>query len=384
MKKVLIVCCYKYPDGDAGAVRQHSFAKLYKELGYDVTVVGLGSCTDFKLRELDETSYISFRSAKNDIIYKFYNYFGFKARLRKFLKSYGECQYIHIVNIPENALFFLKRYAKKNHITLLHDSVEWYSPEQFKYGKLSRAYILKDLLNRKWINKQFSVIAISSYLHKHFKSRGINTVRIPVMMDISNIPSDKKTDSDITVFLYAGSPGKKDYLSEIISAFSLLPKETLLNTKLYILGIRKEQLVSLCGVDKDAVDYMGESLLCLGRVPREEVLNRLSNADFTVLLRSETLRYAQAGFPTKVVESLASGTPVVTNITSDLGLYLEHGYNSIISTDSSPQAFAEALHYAMTMSAEEKRRIYKNARKTAEQCFDYKIFGDELSRLIAD
>lgn len=382
MNRLLIVTYYRYPGGDAGSVRQHSFAKLYKELGYDVTVVGMGACTNFQLKNNDGVPYVSLRCAQNTLSAKVKNYFGFNSRLKRFLKSYGDCEYIQIVDVPVNALFFLKKYAEKHNIRLIHDSVEWYSPEQFRLGRFSLPYILKEKYNTKWIDKQFSVIAISSFLEKHFKSRGINTVRIPVIMNVSAMRCEKRTAEDKTVFLYAGSPGKKDYLAEIIKGFSLLPQEILSRVELQLLGINKEKLTVLCGVEESAVEYMGNSLVCLGRVPREEVLNRLAAADFTVLLRSETQRYAKAGFPTKAVESLSTATPIITNLTSDLGLYLKDGYNSIIVSDCSPTAFSKALEKALCLSSEEKKLMYINARKTAEDHFDYRLYNLIISDLL--
>lgn len=382
MKKVLLITTDKYPNGDAGSVRQHSFAKLYRELGYEVTVVGMGACTNFQLKNNDGVSYLSLRDAKNSFAAKVKNYLLFKSRLKSFLKSYGNCEYIQVVDVPVNALFYLKKYAKKHNIRLIHDSVEWYSPEQFRLGRFSLPYILKEKYNTKWIDKQFSVIAISSFLEKHFKSRGINTVRIPVIMNVSEMPCEKRTAEDKTVFLYAGSPGKKDYLAEIIKGFSLLPQELLTRAELQLLGINKEQLTVLCGVEESAVEYIGNSLVCLGRVPREEVLNRLAAADFTVLLRSETQRYAKAGFPTKAVESLSTATPIITNLTSDLGLYLKDGYNSIIVSDCSPTAFSKAAEKALLLSSEEKKLMYTNARKTAEEFFDYRLYNQKISHLL--
>ena len=201
-------------------------------------------------------------------------------------------------------------------------------------------------------------------------------------MNVSEMPCEKRTAEDKTVFLYAGSPGKKDYLAEIIKGFSLLPQELLTRVELQLLGISKEQLATLCGVEESAVEYMGNSLVCLGRVPREEVLNRLAAADFTVLLRSETQRYAKAGFPTKAVESLSTATPIITNLTSDLGLYLKDGYNSIIVSDCLPTAFSKAVEKAITLTASEKKQMYSNARKTAEEHFDYKLYGKTLEKII--
>lgn len=382
VKRALIVTHYRYPNGDAGSVRQHSFAKIYKELGYDVIVVGLGENTDFKVLTYDGVKYISFRNKKSDFITKVKNHLHFKKKLKNFLINIEDPDLIQAVNINRSIFAFLKKYSKKNGTKLVHDSVEWYSPEEFKLGRFSRAYKRNNNLNTKLLNKQFSVISISSFLEKHFSSKGINTVRIPVIMDIDSITCEKNTDSQKCVFLYAGSPGKKDYLAEIINAFALLSREKLEKFQLRLIGIKKEQLVTLCGADAKDVEYIGNSLVCLGRLPREDVLENLSKADFTVLLRSETQRYAKAGFPTKVVESLATGTPVVTNLTSDLGMYLADGINAVISKDDSVNSFSVALEKALNLSFEEKKAMFVNSRKTAEENFDYKIYKEKILELL--
>lgn len=380
-KKALIVTGYRYPNGDAGAIRQHTFAKIFEALNYDVTVVSMGKHTNFSFEEFEGINYISFRNAKETFFCKVKNKLEFTKRLKSLLKE-TFFDVILVAEIIPFALFFLKKYSKKNKIKLLYDSVEWYSAEEFKNGKLSINYINNNNLNTKWLDKQFSVISISTFLEEHFNSKGVNTVRIPVIMDIGQIPCVKETDQQKTVFLYAGSPGKKDFLAVIINAFALLPKEKLEKLELRLIGVRKEQLVTLCGVQENFVEYLGNSLVCLGRVSREEVFKNLSQADFTVLLRSETQRYAKAGFPTKVVESLATATPIITNLTSDLGLYLKDGYNSFVARECSADAFAKSICDALAVSGEEKTLMYANSRETAEKNFDYRLYVEKTENLI--
>ena len=45
MKKAIIITENNYPEGDAGAVRQHAFAKMLSEMDYDVLVIGYGKPT---------------------------------------------------------------------------------------------------------------------------------------------------------------------------------------------------------------------------------------------------------------------------------------------------------------------------------------------------
>jgi glycosyltransferase involved in cell wall biosynthesis len=120
----------------------------------------------------------------------------------------------------------------------------------------------------------------------------------------------------------------------------------------------------------------------LGRISHDEVLKNLEEADFTVLMRSETQRYARAGFPTKVVESLASATPVICNITSDLGNYLVDGENSMIVSGCTAESFAITLKRILALSQVEKAAMKISARKTAEKNFNYLLYKEEFEKLL--
>ncbi len=50
-----------------------------------------------------------------------------------------------------------------------------------------------------------------------------------------------------------------------------------------------------------------------------------------------------AGFPTKFVESLGAGCPVITNYTSDLDLYLKNGFNGFVVKDLNMKVFLKFL-----------------------------------------
>jgi len=380
---VLFVSYYQYPNGDAGAIRQHVLARLFSNIGANVFIVSMGESTRFNKKDYDGINYMSLRNPGNDKFTKIKNYLGYKKNLEHILKSTSvKYDIILVVDIPFHALYFVKRFAKRNDVKLLHDSVEWYSPQQFKFGSLSMQYILKDLYNKRWIDSQFKVIAISKYLEKHFKDKQNKTTRIPVIMDIRNMSCKKQTNLEKLTLLYAGSPGKKDYLKEIIEGIALLEKQIIDKINFRLIGVDKEQLIELCSVRKESIDRLGSSLTAIGKVLRQEVIRNLEEADFTVLLRSPTQRYAKAGFPTKVVESLATGTPVICNITSDLGDYIHDGENGIIVEDCSAEAFSIAIKKALDLTFEQRKIMYENARRCAEENFDYRLYKETLQEFI--
>jgi len=101
-----------------------------------------------------------------------------------------------------------------------------------------------------------------------------------------------------------------------------------------------------------------------------------------VLLRPPA-RYAQAGFPTKVVESLALGTPVICNLTSDLGNYIHDGAEGIVCADYQPEDLVAALERALALSVEQRAAMRAAARARAEAAFDYRQYAAPLADFLA-
>lgn len=380
--KALLVTFDKYPDLDAGAVRVHMFAKILQEAGYETFVISMGKSTHNRMTlENDGINHISYRGDSSNTIVKAMYYLEYPIRLYKYLMKENVDLIIH-TQIDESSLRIIQKYSKRKKIPVLYDSVEWYSESEFSNGKKARGYKQNDRYNVKLIQKPEAVIAISSYLRDHFMTRNIQTVQIPVIMDVTSTYIEKSPVGNQVKILYAGSPGKKDYLVNVLDGLALLNEEERKKIQLTIAGCTKEQLVDICGVNRSVLESVNKSLRILGRISREQVLEEYKNADFSVLIRPVKERYAQAGFPTKFVESMCCSTPVICNITSDLGMYARDGINSIIVNDISSDEIAKALRRVISLSYEEKSAMRINARKTATECFDYKIYADDFMTFV--
>ena len=385
MNQAVIITENKYPLGDAGAIRQHAMAKILKALGYDVTVVGYGSYTCKKLNEYEGIKYISLKAKSENkfirIIYRFL--FGFRA-VRYIKKQIKNPSVIMLVDTLPYAWKLIEGFGVKNNIKLIHDSVEWYSPEEFSNGEKNVQYILKEKTNTKIINKNWNVVAISKFLEAHFKNIAKDVVRVPVVMDTESIlfEIEKKQISQKTRFVYVGAPGRKDYLKEIIESFELLEKQYKEMCELHIVGVTEKELVKACGVKETTLENLKGLLSAYGRLPHSEAIRWVREADFTLLLRDSDLRYAKAGFPTKIVESLSCGTPPVCNFSSDLDIYLKDGENAFISHSHKPEDLKNALIKAISCSLKQKNEMRKSARRTAEENFDYKNYIDTFKGLL--
>jgi glycosyltransferase involved in cell wall biosynthesis len=269
-------------------------------------------------------------------------------------------------------------WCRKHKVKLIADVVEWYDPRQLSGGtfgpfNLSAKFALKYLYP-----KCDGVVAISSLLERHYSNEGCPAVRVPPTLDVRGyklLDRDLSVDSSRLTLVYAGTPGNKDLLGNVIAGVDRIdPQGT--RVRLLVMGPTLEQVKALLqGRD------IPPSVQVLGRVPQSEVARYITTADFSVLLR-EPARFANAGFPTKFVESLANGTPVIANLTSDLGFYLHEGIEGLVCADHSVDAFVDALNRALALTSEQRLLMRKAARQQAETAFDFRAYADELSRFL--
>ncbi len=378
VKQIVMITNGAFPEGEPGALRIKYIAKALTANGCKVTVLCRGNSKESG--EIEDIQYYSYRNARARRLKKVSDYFSFPSHVKEYLKVNGPVDAVYVYNAHMSIFAWLKKYAKKNPIPLLHDCVEWYSPEEFKYGRFDLSYIIKNLINTKIIDRQYRIIAISEYLSDYYSGKGIDTMRIPMLCDMSGIQINKCIDKETTQLFYAGNPGGKDLVGNVIKALTLLSDEDKSKVRFTLIGCTKEHLINVCGVRKEDIEQAGDIIDICGRIPRSEVLSRMSSANFVVLSRDASLRYAQAGFPSKIVEALSNSTPVLCNLSSDLGDYLIDNENAVLAKDHTPESLAEAIHRAAELSYDQKNEMCAHARRTAEKYFDWKEYSSDIAK----
>jgi glycosyltransferase involved in cell wall biosynthesis len=227
----------------------------------------------------------------------------------------------------------------------------------------------------RYYNKKLDgLICISKYLYKYYTDSVKNIIQLPPLVDLS----DEKWKVDILpkkekkVIVYAGSPGGKDKINLLIN--SMLEIENISQLlEFRIIGINKNEFLSKYNsYSEDQIKAISKFSIFLGRLPHKEVIKEVTNADFSAFLR-ENNKTNNAGFPTKLVESISCGTPVITNKTSNIEEYLTDGKNGYWFEITTLKNISE-------ISKDKIKAMKQNCANT--KVFDYNKYQNLIKKIL--
>jgi len=330
-KNIVYIGGFELPDRNAAAQRVITNGKIFNKLDYIVTYIGVDKSDDFiesSIREYKSEDFTYYskpqRYPKTNLEWiKFITDISFVKQTIEFdLESNVEI--VIAYNYPAISLKKLMRFGKKNHIKIIADVTEWYEPQGsyiFRLIKGADSYLRMNVFQ-----KQIDgVIAISQYLYDYYKQNDV--IKVPPLVDKNSLKWKKviaQKDHSILRLIYVGSPGngQKDRLDLIINTLSKI-KDKVREFELSIIGINENQFVEYFGYNS-IPSNIRKNISFKGRKPHLEAIDELKKSDYSIFLRDNTL-VNTAGFPTKFVESVTCGTPVLTNISSNVGDYLSEG-----------------------------------------------------------
>jgi glycosyltransferase involved in cell wall biosynthesis len=88
-------------------------------------------------------------------------------------------------------------------------------------------------------------------------------------------------------------------------------------------------------------------------------------------------KFANAGFPFKLGEFLASGKAVIATSVGDVPNYLFNDINALLINPNSAEEIIDAL-LLLIEDPDKRKALGAEARKTAERCFDSDTVGMRL------
>ncbi len=277
---------------------------------------------------------------------------------------------------------WLLRFRRRTGIPVFVDAVEWYQPSHVPGGPLGPFHLNVEWALRRLFPRLGHAICISRYLQRHFEAKGCRTLYLPAILDVAAIePHLEARPPEAPLRLaYTGTPGKKDLLDPMVEALLRLDPQGE-RIRFAIVGPTVPSLLALPALRRRGLSQLPPCLEAPGHVTNAEAMAQVRRADFSVLLRHRQ-RYAMAGFPTKVPESLAVGTPVICNLTSDLGDFLEDGVQALICPEPTVEACLQALGRALTLTPTQLTGMRRAAHHLAETRLDYRLYQEEMNKFL--
>ena len=323
MNTIIYIGNFELPDKNAAAHRVINNGKIFRELGYNVIYIGVDKNLNSNIDILNtEKKYYDFICYSIPYPKNKKQWFRYLFNIKYFKQVYElhkkDICYVICYNYPAILLLKILKMSKKNNFKLIADCTEWYDGNSkgiiFKIIKGFDSFFRMRIIHK----KLDGLMLISNYLMNYYSD--CKRVLIPPLVDIRDekwqvlsvdLPKEKIN------LVYTGSPGtNKDKLDLIIKTLS---KYNLDNINLYIIGIVKDEYLSLYPELFNS-DMIFKNVYFLGQKSHIECISYLKAADYTFILRNKNI-VTEAGFPTKFVEAVTLGIPVIATDIGDVKNY---------------------------------------------------------------
>lgn len=223
-----------------------------------------------------------------------------------------------------------------------------------------------------------AMIGISDHLYKLVKKATNDKIPcylIPITVNLKYFKNVAPViqKAQLKIF-YGGSFGEKDGLEYLISAFDEVSKIHN-NIELIFTGLGHKQDMDKIFAQIEKASNK-DRILYKGFLSTDEYYKLLNDCDIFCMTRINS-KFANAGFPFKLGEFLASGKAVIATNVGDVPNYLFNDINSLVINPNSVDELIDAL-LQFIEDAEKRKVLGAEARKTAERCFDSDVVGRKL------
>ncbi len=385
-KNILYVGGFELPDKNAAAHRVINNSKIFSSLNYSIYFNGINKSIindELDFTEFNADNYVFYSKAIRypDSVIKWFYYITSISKVKKIIEDdlKENVSYVIAYNYPALKLWRLKKYCSKRGIKIIADVTEWYQPEGAFFLKAIK--IIDSIARMRFVHyKMDGLIVISNYLLNYYKRK--KCIKLPPLVDKNAIKwrnNILNSENKIITLNYVGSPGagKKDRLDLIIGSLSQI-KEEAPGFVFQIIGISESEY-NMSFPKQPIPENIKDQVSFLGRMEHADAIEKLKSTDFSIFLRNNNL-VNTAGFPTKFVESINLGIPVLTNNTSDLADYLINGKSGFILDISTPERLNNTLRNAILTDSE----LIFEMKKYCESnfSFHYQEYRDKTNEFL--
>jgi glycosyltransferase involved in cell wall biosynthesis len=221
------------------------------------------------------------------------------------------------------------------------------------------------------------IVVISSRLEAKFRDLTVGAVPLhfkPISVDMARYPEAPwRLGGTVTLF-YAGSFGHKDGIPVLLDAFErLAARHGGLRLVLTGKGSDADMAVALSRI---ASSPFRQRIVYKGYLEDAAYRAELTAADIPCMTRISH-PYAQAGFPFKLGEYLATGRPVVASRVSDVGRWLRHEDTAMLVEPGSAAGVVQSVEYLLH-HPDAAADIGRRGRQVAGRAFCHKRQAEGL------
>ncbi len=387
---LIVIGCLNYPRGSAPSNRVHLYCKAFKaENGFPLVI-------NLKSTYTQQQPTFNYLSRYDGV--PFYYSQQTSIREKKFVK-----RNINKIKGFLNAFIVVRRIKKTRNITVLFFSIpllyefifylflkfnnvpiirEWNEAPEFLRNKKKHPEMRFLFMKHIRLKMYDGIIVISDYLNNYFSNiyPRNRIFQIPILVDMLRFDGflvnvDKK---DKIVAYIGGMGGDKDGLANLIEAFAIVRKN-IKSIQLQLIGSAPEADITRLKRKIEDLD-LNDAVKFLGSKSSKEIPQFMANADLLVLARPNNIQ-AEAGFPTKLGEYLASGKPVVITKTGEITKYLTDLESAYLAEPGDVTGFAEKIIFAIKDVNSNKIGIA--GFQVANENFNYKLFQNEIYEIIS-
>lgn len=197
---------------------------------------------------------------------------------------------------------------------------------------------------------------------------------LPISIDMSRYDQHFKHSLTHVKIFYGGSFGEKDGVNHLISAFEIVASRHA-SVELVLTGRPpKAGMANL--LDQIGSSTFSQRIKFFGYLSEPEFYTLMLQCNIFCMTRINS-EYANAGFPFKLGEMLATGKPVVSTRVGDVINFLRHNDNAILVEPGSTSEMAAAFEYLINNPGEADK-IGLNGKRTAIDNFDGNLVAKKL------
>jgi glycosyltransferase involved in cell wall biosynthesis len=378
-----------FPNGSASTLRVRGYASILSSLGYEVTVI----CSTFSELTEEGAENLAARGSEDGI--DFWYPGGSTVRCRGFarrrLRSLGSWyRLLRAVFSRRPALVLTYPMTLSASLMLLpathlvgglflSDLSEL--PEMQTGDRIGLALRLG--VNMSGFKRSDGVVVISqSLVNQLAKSTDARRLMLmPVIMDSRDFLPRRplQTERKNTLFYAGRLNDAKDGVGTLLEAFRLVHEVRPL-TRLVLVGEPRTAVVDEYRERARALGIL-DSTEFKGVVERRAMLDEMRAASVLVTARPDTPQN-RANMPTKLLEYLAAGRPVVATAVGNACDLVEHSETGLLVDSSDAEAIATAVLWVFEHE-DEARSMAEAGSDFVLSRFDYRGYVDEFGEFIA-